>query len=147
MKRPFSNLKALAIAMLFCLSASIANATTLYLRSTSTADMAIELGNIAKITFGDVNVTVDLTDNSLVEIPLTDFKSLRTNTNGTPGDQSAVSNIVVSSSEQWNVYDISGNFVGTTNSIVKDGASLSSSLTPGIYIVKSNSQTLKLIVR
>jgi hypothetical protein len=109
--------------------------------------VAIELGNIAKITFGDVNVTVDLTDNSLVEIPLTDFKSLRTNTNGTPGDQSAVSDIVVSSSEQWNVYDISGNFVGTTNSIVKDGASISSSLTPGIYIVKSNSQTLKLIVR
>ncbi len=141
-----THLRALAIAALVGVGSVAANAASLYLRSSGAADQAIELGMIRQIQFGDAAVTINLTDGSNVQVALSDFRSLRTTTSGTPGE-SAVSDIFVAAADQWNVYDLKGNLVGKASDIVgESGATLQSQLTPGIYIVKSQSQTLKVVV-
>ncbi len=136
------SIKAIAAAVLLSCSMA-AGARTLYLRTTSDSDKAVELGQIESITFGDQTVTILLTDNSKVECSTANFKSI----SSTTGSTSSVANIDVANDEQWQVYDLKGNNLGSATSIAGEGVALSSRLAPGVYIVKSNSKTLKLIVR
>lgn len=148
--------RALAVAVLVGVSSVAASAATLYLRTTNAADVAVELGTIRQIEFGDDAVTINITDGSKVQVAMSNFRSLRTNANGvqgsdqgtvTPPNESSVDNIVVLGATQWVVYDIKGNLVGKVADLVGEaGVTLQSQLAPGIYIVKSESQTLKIVV-
>jgi 3-dehydroquinate synthase class II len=111
---------------------------------TAASDVAVELGEIKSITFGDQNVTIELTNNNTVECATSTFKAISTTKSG---EQSAVDNISVAKAEQWTVYDLKGNCLGTVSGVAKDGVTLSGNLAKGVYIVKSESETLKLIVR
>jgi hypothetical protein len=88
-------------------------------------------------------VTILLNDNSKVECSNANFKSI----SSTTGSTSSVANIEAANNEQWQVYDLKGNNLGSATSIAGEGVALSSRLASGVYIVKSNSKTLKLIVR
>ncbi len=141
-----TQLRALAVAMLVGVSSVAANAATLYLRTTNAADATIELGQIKQISFGDTNVIIYLADGTNVQVANSSFTSLRTNTAGTPGT-TAVSDLTVNGADTWTVYDLKGNRIDTASKLVNGGnTTLSSKLTPGVYILKSESKTIKVVV-
>jgi 3-dehydroquinate synthase class II len=137
-------IRAILALLLVSMGGTAASAKTLYVQSTSASDVAVELGEIKSITFGDQNVTIELTNNNTVECATSTFKAISTTKSG---EQSAVDNISVAKAEQWTVYDLKGNCLGTVSGVAKDDVTLSGNLAKGVYIVKSESETLKLIVR
>jgi hypothetical protein len=142
-----SLLRNIALAMLVLAGSISMSAKTLYLRTTNVADQRIELGEIKNITFGDASVFILLADGSSLTTELTNFKSIRTDQNGTQGT-SGVSTIDATTADgEWLIYNTNGQFIGKASEIAKDVGSLTSNLTPGVYIVKSKTQTLKLIAR
>jgi hypothetical protein len=143
-----SQLRAIAVALLVGVSGVSANAVTLYLRSTNAKDVTVELGQIRQIVFGESTVTINLNDGSNVQVANSDFKSLRTNQSGTQGNgESAVNDLTVSGSDTWTVYDLKGNRVAKATELVNGkNVTLSSQLTPGVYILKSESKTIKVVV-
>ena len=125
---------AAAMGIVLATTAS-AHASPLYLKTANADDQAIELGDISKITFGDDKVVVSLVSGTTVEVPSSSFVALSTTSSG----MTSVVDLTAADNGSVEVYGINGVLVGRGTDAVKN-------LKSGVYVVKSESKTVKIVV-
>jgi hypothetical protein len=124
-----------AVLGMMLATAVASSAAPLYLKASGQADQAIELGEISKITFGDNEVTVALQNGTSVSVPTASFVGIGT----TSSDMSSVIDLSTADNEAVEVFNVNGVRVASGINAVKG-------LKAGIYIIKSSSKTVKIVI-
>lgn len=133
--------KRLLFSMLLFLSMASAKADdykSLIFQTSDGATTSVDLSSLV-LTISNGKLTVTNTSGTQ-SFTLTDLSKMYFSSNGTTGIENITTNDV---NEKLSVYDVSGRKIGDYKSI----DSAKSSLKQGMYIVKANSKTFKIVVK